>query len=94
MRVRTGGAGSLRLGLQVNFGRGDTERLILGPGGGGGKSLLHLVCVKSFPSEKGCVYGSNPAEMGRAGLHFSVLNTGAQLPSGPLTPSQDKRFQL
>lgn len=78
MRVRTGGAGSLRLGLQVNFGRGDTERLILGPGGGGGKSLLHLVCVKSLPSEKGCVYGSNPAEMGRAGLHFSVLNSGAQ----------------
>ena len=35
MRVRTGGAGSLRLGLQVNFGRGDTERLILGPGEGG-----------------------------------------------------------
>lgn len=78
MRVRTGGAGSLRLGLQVNFGRRDTECLILGPGGGGGKSLLHLVCVKSFPSEKGCVYGSNPAEMGREGLHFPVLGSGAQ----------------
>ena len=63
--------------LQVNFGRGDTECLILGPGGGGGKSLPHLVCVKPFPSEKGCVYGSNPAEMGREGRHFPLLGSAA-----------------
>lgn len=59
------------------FGRGDTECLILGPGGGGGKSLPHLVCVKPFPSEKGCVYGSNPAEMGIGGHHFALPGTGA-----------------
>lgn len=59
------------------FGRGDTECLILGPGGGGGKSLPHLVCVKPFPSEKGCVYGSNPAEMVREGRHFPLPGVGA-----------------
>lgn len=77
-RVRTRDAGSLRLGLQVKFGRGGTERLILGPGGGGGKSLLHLVCVKPFPSEKGCVYDSSRAEMGWGGAPLSVLGSGAQ----------------
>lgn len=40
-------------------------------------SLPHLVCVKPFPSEKGCVYGSNPAEMGREGRHFPLLGIGA-----------------
>lgn len=60
------------------FGRGDTKCLILGPGGGGGKSLPHLVCVKPFPSEKGRVYGSDPAELGRERRPFPLLGTGAR----------------
>lgn len=89
MRVRTGGAGSLRLGCQGNFGRGDTESLILGAEGGGGMSLLHLVCVKPFPSEKGCVYGSNPAKMGREGPRFPILGSVAQGTQGSSFWSSD-----
>lgn len=55
MRVRTGGAGSLSLGLQMNFGRGDTECLILGPGGGGG-SPYHIWFVLSLPLQKRTVF--------------------------------------
>lgn len=41
--------------------------LILGLGGGGGKFLLYLVCVKFFFLEKGCVYSLNLVEMGAYG---------------------------
>lgn len=76
----------------MSSGREDIEGLILGPEGGGGKSLQHLVHVRPFPSEKGYVYGSYSADVGQEGRSFPLLGSDARecpkLPSVPPDPPQ------
>lgn len=54
--MRTGGSGSLRLDFAVNFGRGDTEHLILGPRRGVGESPHCIWFVLSPSLQKRAVF--------------------------------------